>query len=169
MLRDLPHLAKYMPESRDARRLIPCPEDEPDLAAISRAYPVPGAPFPACSPAGIEEKAEPPKSAAAIPQATQAPTFADWSAQQRSAKVPRVMVQNGLSAAVMPANPAFSLMQPAVDVCQARDELNLRAAAAAQLQLEELQALRRLQAAAQLDPVMAYAQLLRNGTLPHPR
>jgi len=31
-----------MPEAKDARRLIPDPENEPDLYAISRAFPLPG-------------------------------------------------------------------------------------------------------------------------------
>jgi hypothetical protein len=42
MLRGMPHLIKYMPESRDARRLIPDPENEPDFYAISKNYLLPG-------------------------------------------------------------------------------------------------------------------------------
>lgn len=41
MLRGLPHLAKYMPEGRDARRLVPDPETEPDFYSISRVFPLP--------------------------------------------------------------------------------------------------------------------------------
>jgi hypothetical protein len=38
-LRGLPHLANYMPESKDARRLIPDPENELDFYAVSSKYP----------------------------------------------------------------------------------------------------------------------------------
>lgn len=41
MLRGLPHLCKYMPEARDARRLTPDPENEPDFYSISRVFPLP--------------------------------------------------------------------------------------------------------------------------------
>jgi hypothetical protein len=41
MLRGLPHLCRYMPEARDARRLIPDPENEPDFYSISRVFPLP--------------------------------------------------------------------------------------------------------------------------------
>jgi hypothetical protein len=41
MLQGLPHLCKYMPEAKDARRLIPDPDNEPDFDAIGRAYPLP--------------------------------------------------------------------------------------------------------------------------------
>ena len=41
MLRDMPHLTKYMPRAKDARRLIPDPDNEPNFYAISRVYPVP--------------------------------------------------------------------------------------------------------------------------------
>lgn len=41
MLRGLPHLCKYMPKPKDARRLIPDPENEPDFYAISKVYPLP--------------------------------------------------------------------------------------------------------------------------------
>lgn len=40
-LRGLPHLCRYMPAPKDARRQIPDPDNEPDLSAISRLYPVP--------------------------------------------------------------------------------------------------------------------------------
>jgi hypothetical protein len=41
MLRGLPHLAKYMPEARDARRLLQDQENEPDFDRISKAFPLP--------------------------------------------------------------------------------------------------------------------------------
>lgn len=41
MLRGLPHLAKYMPEGKDARRLVPDPDNEPDFYSISRVFPLP--------------------------------------------------------------------------------------------------------------------------------
>jgi hypothetical protein len=41
MLRGLPHLAKYMPEIKDARRLIPNPESELDFESISKVFPLP--------------------------------------------------------------------------------------------------------------------------------
>ena len=40
MLRDRPHLCKYMPKPKDARRLIPDPTNEPDFYAISEKYPL---------------------------------------------------------------------------------------------------------------------------------
>jgi hypothetical protein len=40
MLRGLPHLTQYMPEPKDARRLIPDPENEPDFYEISRHFPL---------------------------------------------------------------------------------------------------------------------------------
>jgi hypothetical protein len=40
-LRGLPHLCQYMPQPRDARRLIPDPENEPNFNAISQMWPVP--------------------------------------------------------------------------------------------------------------------------------
>jgi hypothetical protein len=43
MLRGLPHLVKYMPEAKDARRLIPDPESELDFESISKVYPLPDA------------------------------------------------------------------------------------------------------------------------------
>jgi hypothetical protein len=43
MLRGLPHLAKYMPEAKDARRLIPDPESELEFESISKVFPLPDA------------------------------------------------------------------------------------------------------------------------------
>ena len=40
MLRGRPHLTKYMPKPKDARRLIADPVNEPDFYAISEKYPV---------------------------------------------------------------------------------------------------------------------------------
>ncbi|GKZ00676.1 hypothetical protein MPSEU_001019700 [Mayamaea pseudoterrestris] len=40
LLRGRPHLLKFMPEPKDARRLIPDPENEPDLYSISKLYPL---------------------------------------------------------------------------------------------------------------------------------
>mmetsp|Transcript_27329 Transcript_27329/g.57241 ORF Transcript_27329/g.57241 Transcript_27329/m.57241 type:complete len:334 (-) Transcript_27329:100-1101(-) len=40
-LRGMKHLLKYMPAGRDARRLMPDPDNEPDLYAISRVCPLP--------------------------------------------------------------------------------------------------------------------------------
>lgn len=42
-LRNMPHLCKYMPDAKDARRQIPDPENEPDLYEISKTFPFPGA------------------------------------------------------------------------------------------------------------------------------
>ena len=42
MLKDMPHLCKYMPAPKDARRQIPDPENEPDFYKIAAAYPLPG-------------------------------------------------------------------------------------------------------------------------------
>ena len=41
MLRGMPHLCKFMPEPRDARRLIPDPDNEPDFYAITKNFPLP--------------------------------------------------------------------------------------------------------------------------------
>jgi hypothetical protein len=41
MLRGLPHLAKYMPEAKDARRMIPDPDNEPDFERVSKVFPLP--------------------------------------------------------------------------------------------------------------------------------
>ena len=43
-LRGLPHLLPYIPPGRDARRLLPDPDNEPDLYAISRLCPLPDHP-----------------------------------------------------------------------------------------------------------------------------
>jgi hypothetical protein len=43
-IRGLPHLIEYMPGSKDARRLIPDPENELDFYAISTKYPLPDDP-----------------------------------------------------------------------------------------------------------------------------
>ena len=43
-LRGLPHLLPYMKPGRDARRLLPDPDNEPDLYAISRLCPLPDQP-----------------------------------------------------------------------------------------------------------------------------
>jgi hypothetical protein len=43
-MRGLPHLIEYMPESKDARRLVPDPENELDFYAISSKYPLPDDP-----------------------------------------------------------------------------------------------------------------------------
>lgn len=40
-LRGMKHLLKYMPPGRDARRLMPDPDNEPDLYSISRVCPLP--------------------------------------------------------------------------------------------------------------------------------
>jgi hypothetical protein len=40
MLRGRPHLLKHMPEPKDARRLVPDPENEPDFHAIGKLYPL---------------------------------------------------------------------------------------------------------------------------------
>jgi hypothetical protein len=44
MLRGLPHLAKFMPKPKDARRQIPDPENEPNFCEITRKYPLPDDP-----------------------------------------------------------------------------------------------------------------------------
>jgi hypothetical protein len=44
MLRGLPHLCKYMPASKDARRLTPDPDNEPYFYAISSKCPLPDDP-----------------------------------------------------------------------------------------------------------------------------
>jgi hypothetical protein len=44
MLRGLPHLSKYMPKPKDARRQIPDPDNEPDFYEISSKYPLPDEP-----------------------------------------------------------------------------------------------------------------------------
>jgi hypothetical protein len=43
LLREVPHLAKYMPEAKDARRMIPDPDNEPDFERISKVFPLPNA------------------------------------------------------------------------------------------------------------------------------
>jgi hypothetical protein len=40
MLRGMPHLCRYMPEQKDARRKIPDPENEPDFNKISQDFPL---------------------------------------------------------------------------------------------------------------------------------
>lgn len=45
MLRGLPHLCKFMPEPRDARRLLPDPEHEPDFYALAKRFPLPEDPL----------------------------------------------------------------------------------------------------------------------------
>lgn len=44
MLRGLPHLTKYMPEAREARRKLPDPENEPNFDSISQRFPLPQLP-----------------------------------------------------------------------------------------------------------------------------
>jgi hypothetical protein len=56
----MPHLCKYMPDPKDARRQIPDPINEPDFYAISRAYPVGGA-----APEDSDQAAQVPIAAAA--------------------------------------------------------------------------------------------------------
>jgi len=41
MLRGMPHLTKYMPRAKDARRLLPDPENELDFYQITQRYPLP--------------------------------------------------------------------------------------------------------------------------------
>uniref|UniRef100_A0A7S3LFR8 HSF-type DNA-binding domain-containing protein n=1 Tax=Amphora coffeiformis TaxID=265554 RepID=A0A7S3LFR8_9STRA len=41
MLRGMPHLTKYMPPGRDARRLMADPDNEPDFYSIDRLFPLP--------------------------------------------------------------------------------------------------------------------------------
>ena len=43
LLREVPHLAKYMPVAKDARRMIPDPDNEPDFERISKVFPLPDA------------------------------------------------------------------------------------------------------------------------------
>ena len=65
MLRGLPHLAKYVPEPKDARRLIPDPENEPNFYAISKRYPLPDDPdFGKNEPVEAKLSGEVPKPAA---------------------------------------------------------------------------------------------------------
>jgi hypothetical protein len=44
MLRGLPHLAKFMPKPKDARRQIPDPQNEPNFCEITKKYPLPDDP-----------------------------------------------------------------------------------------------------------------------------
>jgi hypothetical protein len=44
MLRGLPHLCKYMPKSKDARRLIADPENEPNFYVVTKNFPLPDDP-----------------------------------------------------------------------------------------------------------------------------
>ena len=41
MLKNMPHLCKYMPEPKDARRLIPDVPNEPNFEEINQRYPLP--------------------------------------------------------------------------------------------------------------------------------
>lgn len=139
MLRGLGHLCKYMPEPKDARRLFPDPENEPDFYRISQMFPVP---------AGDRE------------QATAAATLPSTELPQPN-KVPRVMI------GAMPGNFEAAEAQvvlanhrAAADVSQARARLS---AAALQLTLE--QEARRLQEQQQQNAALAvYADLVRGST-----
>lgn len=37
----MPHLCKYMPQPKNARRLVPDPENEPDFYQLSKLFPLP--------------------------------------------------------------------------------------------------------------------------------
>ena len=148
MLRSLPHLAIYMPRSRNARRLIPDPDNEPDLYAISEQFPVPGAPDDDLSDVPVEEGRFP---------APVTPNDED-----RPAKIPRMVVATSTTATVA------SL--PAMDVSQARAALALQQQLKMQHEMAALAHLRhihdqRRQKEATAATVAAYAQLLQNTAL----
>jgi hypothetical protein len=69
-LKNMPHLCKYMPDPKDARRQIPDPDNEPHFDELSRLHPLPekvgGQPKPAAA-----LPAEPPRIQA--PRAPQQP------------------------------------------------------------------------------------------------
>lgn len=98
----MPHLCKYMPPAKDARRLIPDPDSEPDFNAISRVYPVPGG---STAPKAPTETPQTPSVAAVAPTtATSLPPMAAqkrpadpmWAAQHPPAK--RISVMSSLVA-----------------------------------------------------------------------
>lgn len=157
MLRKLPHLTVYMPASKDARRLIPDPENEPDLSAISKQFPLPGADDDDLSEVGVEDGASKASSVHVAPTIQEPPT-----------KIPRMVMslfENGSS------------QLPAMDVSQARAELLKQAAISAlknQIKMQqEMAALRQLQEIQEqrrreqstAATMIAYAELLRNSTL----
>jgi hypothetical protein len=78
ILRGLPHLTKYMPEPKDARRLIPDPDNEPDFYAISSKYPLPDDPdFHMVNPEEKVEKSTKTEAVAAPRLASEASWFND--------------------------------------------------------------------------------------------
>jgi len=120
MLRSLPHLCKYMPEPKDARRQIPDPENEPDFYRISKLFPLPDSSDPV-PPESIDKSNSP-----CLPK-IKLPDNSDL--RLPAAKIPRIIVaaDRGLpiqhrALAGSPLADA-AIMQsgtPAVDISQAR-------------------------------------------------
>ena len=154
MLRGLPHLCQYMPRSKDARRLIPDPENEPNFEVISKAFPVPG-----CF---IEDrKEEPSAKPPPVESARAMPQVASLSTQLPPPKVPRVMLGPSASLPIRSLEPVAAPLVPAVDVGQARRAL-VQQQLSLQVQRELLEnRARREQQQSAAATLAAYADLLR--------
>lgn len=110
MLRGLPHLCKYMPKPKDARRLIPDPENEPDFYRISKMYPLPDDPSFGKEKAKETEAA--PRREASVAAAAGVAAASPVASLKRSAADLNWMnaqVQDSKRMRGMPADPLLSL------------------------------------------------------------
>ncbi|GAX17872.1 hypothetical protein FisN_18Hh076 [Fistulifera solaris] len=144
-LRNMPHLCKYMPDSKDARRQIPDPENEPDLYEISKRFPFAGA---------AEVKSPPPKTTP--PSASASSHLSSRTASELPWMVPPPAKRVAVGTASLPSLAALPPVVPTatphlVQLAQTlrRDELIRKAALVASL--ENRQALQQFTATNQAN------------------
>ena len=137
-LRGLPHLSKYAPDQKDARRLIPDPENEPDLYKVSKTYPLPDSKDHEKVEVPVQKQAHTLSDVATAPPASihqalplhGAPTqhhapASDWIGDQAPlAKIPRLQNDAMGMASSMPGGWAHA----AVDITHVRNALQLEEA-----------------------------------------
>ncbi|CAB9510156.1 shock factor protein HSF8 [Seminavis robusta] len=131
MLRGLPHLGKYMPRPKDARRLVPDPSNEPDFNAISKAFPLPGG-------NGNGVNAEPtqePQAAANMPVAG-SPRLASVLVSTSGGNSPMPPAKKPRMEPVVQATPQFPLHVPPVQSPVQAPQVQLPVQVALQLALQ---------------------------------
>jgi len=110
----MPHLCKYMPQPKNARRLIPDPENEPDFYRISELFPLNGETSkPTASEPRPDEKKSPSNSSHNTPAPRALPRAVAPAASALPVRLPTSAVATRQSAPVaVTVQPAAAVQDP---------------------------------------------------------
>jgi hypothetical protein len=164
MLRELPHLAKYMPEAKDARRMITDPRNEPDFERISKVFPLPDDRAAVLELAlAVRNAGDRTSAGTGMPQ-VQCATNSNWASSYPSMGGVRSIIPTGFSPSVSMSQHQRSIapsmaIASALGAAQAQAAMRVKDAVAATLRLEaELEAQERQNSALMIE-VAARRQL----------